>query len=73
MIVTIVINDSNDDNDGAGPDDGVRARHHLWHHRHRGGWHPSRLRLQGAYPGDWRHLTLHSSPSTCNIYTSDYS
>ena len=60
----IVINDddSDDDNDdGAGPDDGVWARHHLRHHRHRGGWHPRRLRLQGAYPGDWRHLTLHSA------------
>ena len=61
MIVIIVINDNDDDNDGAGPDDGVRARHHLRHHRHRGGWHPSRLCLQGSHPGDWRHLTLHSA------------
>ena len=58
----IVINDSDDDNnDAAGPDDGVRARHHLWHHRHRGGWHPSRLRLQGSHPGDWFNLILHST------------
>ena len=61
MIVIIMIYDSDDDNDGAGPDDGVWARHHLRHHWHCGGWHPSRLRLQGAYPGDWCHLTLHSA------------
>ena len=61
MIVIIMINDTDDDNDGAGPDDGVWACHHLWHHWHRGGGHPRRLRLQGSHPRDWRNLTLHSA------------